>query len=146
MEYVEAAYPWAHAHCKKLFPGGFFEFRLSYGSRPEIYREFDRFHWTSRHQCTRFRNRYTGPVVVDISEWAKEDPNACLTDFLYYLEDNYNSVGCVLISEKPCSKELLAHIEKTVTIHKKVQRLESSEKTKRIIGFCTSEKGGQEHV
>ena len=97
MELIEADYAWSSAHCKKKFPS-YFEFRLSYGSRPEYFREFDRFHWTSRHQCTRFKNRYTGPVVVDVSEWAQESPNTCLTDFLYFLNDKFISEDCVLIS------------------------------------------------
>ena len=141
MELIEADYAWSAAHCKKKYPNGFFEFRLSYGNRPEYFREFDRFHWTSRHQCTRFKNRYSGPVVVDISEWAAESPNTCLTDFLYYLSD------CVLISEEPISKELLTHIERTVSIDRKIQKLKPKEaSSKCVIGFRVEEKEEREHV
>lgn len=146
MEYVEAEYPWSLEHCKKLFPNGYFEFRLGYGSRPEYYREFDRFHWTSRKQCARYKNRYTGPVVVDITEWADEEPNTCLTDFLYYLSDTFAPKDCVLISEKQCNKALLDHIEKTVAIQKKLQKLQSTETAKRVIGFTAPEKEEREHV
>lgn len=147
MELIEAEYTWSTAHCKKKFPDGYFEFCLSYGSRPEYFREFDRFHWTSRHQCTRFKNRYTGPVVVDLSEWAEESPNVCLTDFLYYLLDKYGSKDCVLISEKPLGKELLAHVEKTVALDRIIQRLKPKELlSKRVIGFQVEEKEEQEHV
>lgn len=145
MELIEAEYAWSSAHCKKKYPNGFFEFRLSYGNRPEYFREFDRFDWISRHQCTRFKNRYTGPVVVDISEWAAESPNTCLTDFLYYLTDN--SKDCVLISEEPIKKELLTHIEKAVSIDRKIQRLKSREpSSKCVIGFRAEEKEESEHV
>lgn len=141
MELIEADYAWSAAHCRKKYPNGFFEFRLSYGNRPEHYREFDRFHWTSRHQCTRFKNRYTGPVVVDISEWASESPNTCLTDFLYYLMDKCDAKDCVLISEEPIKKELLTHIEKTVSIDRKIQKLKSKEpSSKCVIGFRVEEK------
>lgn len=147
MELIEAEYIWSTAHCKKKFPNGYFEFRLSYGSRPEYFREFDRFHWTSRHQCTRFKNRYTGPVVVDLSEWAEESPNACLTDFLYYLSDKFGSKDCVLISEKPVGKELLAHIEKTIVLDRKILKLKPKElSSKRVIGFQAELKEEHEYV
>ena len=146
MEYVEAEYLWSLEHCKKLFPNGYFEFRLAYGSNPESYREFDRFHWSSRHQCTRYKNRYTGPVVVDLSEWAEDAPNTCLTDFLYYLTDTFADQDCVLITEKPCNKKLLEHIEKTVSIHRKNQKLKETENDKRVIGFSASGKEDREYV
>ena len=147
MELIEADYAWSSAHCKKKYPNGFFEFRLSYGNRPESFREFDRFHYISRHQYTRFKNRYTGPVVVDISEWAAESPNTCLTDFLYYLADTFDSKDCVLISEEPIKKELLTHIEKTVSIDRKIQKLKPKESSSKcVIGFRAGNKEDLEHV
>lgn len=145
MEYIEADYPWLRAYCSRLYPAGFFAFRLCYGEDPETYNEFNRFSWISRRQCTRYRNRYTGPVAVDISDWAEKEPNTCLTDFLYYLTDCFAESNCVLVSEKPCSKALMTHIEKTVRLTKKTLRLQNAGK-RRAIGFCTEGTEDVEYV
>lgn len=135
MEYIEADYQWMMNYCKEKFPNGFFEFRLGYGSRSEVYNEFNRFHWTSRHTGTRFKNKYDGPLVLDISEWADESPNTCLTDFLYYLADSFSPDACIIISEKTCSKELVDHIDKVLPIEKRICLLKEKNQAYRVIGF-----------
>ena len=82
------------AKCERIFPDGFFSFSVSTDSH---FSEIDRFLDESMAN-TRFRNYYTGNVVLDLSEWNKncefgEQFNA----FMYFIKDNTDKYNCVFI-------------------------------------------------
>ena len=107
---------------KKITEGDYFEFSLCYTDNESIRGEFERFREQSRKK-TRFKNRYEGPVAVDLSEW-NDTQNIYLEKFLYCLFDYSRNSLVVLTIEKECSQELLCYIK---NVFEEVKILKSGE-------------------
>lgn len=134
MELIQAKYEKALQYCKSKMNRKYFEFHFSYVPMNERFRELDRFIWEAKHQCTRYKNRYLGDIVIDISEWSDKEPNEYFHAFLYYIKDVYNEQKCIFISERVCEKSITEkmqeHFEITIrtfdispTISKKVNHI-----------------------
>lgn len=96
------------AKCERIFPDGFFSFSVSTDSH---FSEIDRFLDESMAN-TRFRNYYTGNVVLDLSEWNKncefgEQFNA----FMYFIKDNTDKYNCVFIIDSFCTYEFITKLK-----------------------------------
>lgn len=116
----------------------FFEFHFNYVSTNEIFRELDRFMWESRHDKTRFKNRYEGPVLIDLTEWNQNEQNEYFDAFMYYLKDNAYLEYTFIVQDE-CEKEFLDRLVFFFEIS--IEELEfRKERTKqRRIGFCFEE-------
>lgn len=145
MELIFADYAQAISHCRAVFGQRFFEFYFTYTPMQDRFREIDRYLWESKHACTRFANRYDGPVVIDLSDWSSAAPNDYFDAFLYFLKDQIDEDRCILISDKQCETAILKRLEKLFRLER-TDRLEPSAETRvRKIGFCAQEEEA-EHV
>jgi hypothetical protein len=91
-----------------------FEFVFSYVEQDERFRELDRFLWESRH-CLRFKNEYSGSVLIDLSGWNdKEDYefNEYFGAFMYYLKSKDDKMQVKFMVIGKCSKRLFVQLEK----------------------------------
>lgn len=142
MDLIIANYSKATEFCNTRLGKEYFSFCLSYVPGDYVFREIDRFRWESRHMYTRFKNHYSGPVVVDLTQWANHHPNNHFEAFFYYLKDHYQEHECILLSEKPCSNHIIEKLEEffplmiTDNLHS-----EKTRKYNRVIGFAAEEEG-----
>lgn len=113
-----------------------FEFHFTYVPRDERFRELDRFIWESRHTKTRFKNKYAGPVLIDITEWNFEIPNDYFTAFMFYLKDNPD-LECTFLAENEISSILLQKLSAFFEVN--VIKLETRETVHTNIGFYIEE-------
>ena len=133
-------------YCEDLFGKDYFEFCLSYVGDGAGFREIDRFLWESRHERTRYRNRYSGPVALDITAWADKYPNDYFDAFMYFISDAVKEGECVLTSEEKCGREICDRLGRFFTLE--VISLNSGKEsagTTRKIGF-TDEKEDEKDV
>lgn len=123
--------------CRKDYLDGFFEFDLPYVSENDRFREIDRFLWESRH-LTRFKNRYTGPIVVDISTWNEKFPNDYFKAFLLFIKDIESQLcPCTFISSNMCCEQIISSLKNVFDIN--IISLESNKNKGTKIGFLTDE-------
>lgn len=137
MYLLQGDYKKVKGFCNDLFTNGYFEFEFSYVSENERFREIDRYLWESRHECTRFKNRYEGDIVIGLNEWNKNDPNKYFDAFMYFIKDCQKFThSCILFVEDYVSESLLTSLKKHFDIITKEMGLDVKEnKSKRKIGF-----------
>lgn len=135
---IQGNYEKAKKHYEKSGKCDYFEFHLAYTPTNETFREIDRFLWESRHQKTRYRNRYEGPVLIDLSSWNGKETNTYFDAFMYFLKDN-SSFECTFIVQKQCSAQMEQKLESFFKIKKTVLE-QNSIPSKRTIGFDTEGK------
>ena len=116
MELIFADFATAISICEEQLGEKYYLFSLPYVATYDRFREIDRFLWESRHMYARFQNRYSGPVVVDVTEWCREEPNVYLEAFLFFLKDLEEKQPCILISEKLWDKPLIDTIRNFFTV------------------------------
>lgn len=124
---------------KEMKEGEYFEFKLPYVDENCVFREINRFNDESR-RMTRFKNKYTGNVSVDISDWAEKDTNEYFEAFAYFLLDRvleFESSEVVLTCEKECKQKFLSILEECFLEEICVTDLgvRHKAKEKRVIGF-----------
>ncbi len=134
---IQGKYEIAKQYYKEDMNQDFFEFHFVYTSANEVFRELNRFVWESRHYKTRFKNRYEGPALIDITEWNQGKLNDYFDAFLYFIKDSPH-LECTFIVQEICSQELLKKLESFFEIN--IEKLEvRNDKSKRQIGFCLKE-------
>lgn len=145
MKLILAPYADACTHCSELLGTDYFEFCFSYAAHDSRFREIDRFLWESRHEKSRFSNRYTGPAVIDITAWSSEMPNSYFDAFSYFLKDLTIDLPLVLISEKPLKEPIRSRLERFFELEITDLLVHKEEKKIRTIGFAV-QKEESEHV
>jgi len=115
----------------------FFKFCLAYTEPHMTFEEIDRFLWESRHEMTRFKNRYEGHVLVDLSAYndrLAHELSDYFNAFLYFLRGNPEYIVTFTTEEK-CSDSLREALERHFTLE--IITLEGAEnkKSPRIAGF-----------
>lgn len=138
MYLLQGDYPNVKDYCEELFADDYFEFELSYVSENEKFKEIDRFLWESRHECTRYKNRYNGNFAIGITEWNDKTPNKYFDAFMFFLKDYMSSArSCVIFVEDYIDKSLLNALKKhfNLTI-KELSLTEKDDFTMKKIGFC----------
>ncbi len=149
MRLIQGDYKKTIMYCSDMLKGDFFEFDFPFVPMDERFREIDRFLWESKHQCTRFKNRYEGCAIIDISDWSRHFPNDYFDAFMYFLKDNEAFTPCALISSEPCSSEVRGRLERLFSV-KEVNLFDNAETAgsrKTAIGFCIgSEEEDREDV
>lgn len=136
---IEGEYEKAKAYYKSAMIKDYFEFHFVYTSANEVFRELDRFIWESRHQKTRFKNQYKGPVFIDLTEWNGNDINKYFDAFLYYLKD-HACLECTFIVQNFCKASFLDKLNEFFEINVVKLDIRRDKEKKRRIGFY-SEKG-----
>lgn len=94
----------------KKTTGNYFGFELMPPASYVTFNELNRFRWESK-KLTRFKNRYEGNVIIDLTAW--NDGNFTCHEFeafMYYLKDNPGYV-CTFASEKNLDPLLLKRLE-----------------------------------
>ena len=99
-------------YCKTHSKSEPFIFKLAYADDNMPFKELNRFVWESRHRYTRFKNRYSGNAVIDMSDWTNERANDKLYAFLYFLKDREELISCVFISENECGRSFCEAVER----------------------------------
>ena len=117
----------------------YFEFELQ---SDNYHKELDRFLWESRKEMTEYKNRYEGPVVIDLSKWNHRQDNSFFEVFLYFLLDNVLTLTFI-IDEKQ-STSLITCLERHFEIKKKELSTELHSEERPRIGFYY--KGEDENV
>lgn len=144
MYLLQGDYSEVKGYCKTLFDDDYFEFEFPYVAENEKFREIDRFLWESRHECTRYKNRYDGNFVIGLNEWNESKPNKYFDAFMYFLSDKLRFArSCILFVEDCIDEELMTALEKHFNIvEKELTLTEKKSRTQRQIGFCiaTTEK------
>ena len=148
MRLIKGDYEKAVSYCREMIKGEFFEFDFPFVPMNEHFREIDRFLWESKHQCTRFENRFEGRAVIDISDWNRHYPNDYFDAFMYFMKDNEAYVSCTLISSEPWKSEVTDRLEKLFEVKEvDLSGGESSKKSGNVIGFAVDfEKGEKDNV
>lgn len=118
----------------------YFEFNLPYVDDNCVFKEINRFNDESR--CiTRFKNKYSGDVMVDITEWIDKSVNEYFEAFSYFILDRmleFPSSKFFLTCEKECTQEFLSVLEDCFKDDIQVIDLGVRKKTlssKRVVGF-----------
>ena len=139
MELVIANYEYTRSWCRDYFCNDYFEFCFSYTSLKDRFREIDRYLWESRHEKTRFLNRYCGAVVIDISEWSEAMPNDYFDAFMFFLKDLSTSCQIAMISDKACEEQIVTRLRRFFQIEiSDLLEKKDLQKTRRI-GFAVRE-------
>ena len=145
---IQGKYEEAITQCRSKIDGEYFEFCFSYTTAEERFREIDRFLWESRHQCTRYQNRYDGPVVVDLTQWARQYPNDYFDAFMYFLKDISCGRECIFISETVCGRQIVDRMSDLFDVNVitlDTVKTHSEKKKTNPIGFAFNEEE-KEHV
>lgn len=123
--------------------GRCFEFDFPYIDENAVFREINRFNDESK-KLTRFKNKYTGNVVVNLTSWIDKPINEYFTAFMYFLVDRtlkFNKSELIFTTEKVCPHEFLITIE--YYFGNKIQLIDLGVKTKDTkktsIGFITDD-------
>lgn len=106
MKLISGAYEALRERCDEQFRDGYFEFYFPYIDGDSRFREIDRFLYESKH-TVRYKNSYTGNVVIDLSEWNRRGHfNEYFDAFMYFVKDRMRSVNCIFITDRQCGDEL----------------------------------------
>ncbi len=116
----------------------FFEFNFTYAGMNENFREINRFLWESRHEKTRFRNKFEGNVLINLTSWNGMDLNEYFEAFMYFLKDD-PYLNVTFLIEKECDRELLEKLKLFFEIEKTEIGLDAPAKAVRPIGFTVSD-------
>ncbi len=145
---VQGTYRKAKEYIHTALKGSYFEFYFPYVDENAIFREINRFNDESK-KLTRFKNKYTGDVVVNLTDWVDKPINEYFSAFMYYLVDRtleFKNSKLIFTSEKICPREFLTTIENY--FDSKIQLIDLGVKTndikKHSIGFvapCDSKEG-----
>lgn len=135
---IQGEYEKAISHYKSTMLKDYFEFHFVYTSANEVFRELDRFIWESRHQKTRFKNQYKGPVLIDLTEWNGNDINEYFEAFLYYLKD-HSYLECTFIVQNLCEECFLDKLNEFFEIDVVELDIRKDKEKKRRIGFYLEE-------
>ena len=113
MKIITGSYEKVKQECSKYVDNTCFEFYFSYVSDSvERFREIDRFLYESRKR-TRFKNKYIGDIVIDVSDWNNEEKlNNYFDLFMYFVKDNMEHNRFILTADKQCSKALLLRLKR----------------------------------
>ena len=146
---IQGDYKQAIGFCRAVF-GDFFEFRFSYVSDSEIFRELDRFIWESKHHL-RFRNEFEGTAVIDLSAWnncSAHEFSEYFDAFMFYLQSKSDKINCAFMTDTygsvPLKDKLKSHFDKLCPVD-----LKPKEKTAGsgiTIGFHDARDGGKANV
>lgn len=127
----------AQGDCRKIkeyiytvLKGRCFEFDFPYIDENSIFREINRFNDESK-KLTRFKNKYTGDVVVNLTDWIDKPINEYFSAFMYYLVDRtleFKNSKLIFTSETICPREFLTTIENY--FDNKIQLIDLGVKTK----------------
>lgn len=135
---IQGKYEKAKAFYEKNVSKKYFEFQFAYVSQNEVFKEIDRFLWESRHQMTRFKNNYKGPVLIDLSCWNDNDLNTYFDAFMFLLKDN-GFYECTFMCQEECCEELLEKLKDYFEIS--ITSLDIEKKVKKMtIGFVAPDK------
>lgn len=147
MRLIQGNYEENISYCRDTIKEDFFEFDFPFVPMDTQFREIDRFLWESKHQCTRFKNRFEGQAVIDITDWNAVHPNDYFDAFLYFLKGNEDHLSCTLITSEPCTGEVMNRISKLFTV-KEVNLLTDSHPQKKMntIGFCADTEEENDYV
>ena len=137
---IQGTYEKAKEYYQTVMFEDYFEFCFAYTPTNQIFRELDRFIWESRHQMTRFKNRYAGPVLVDLTEWNAKHTNEYFEAFLYYLKDQ-PSLVCTFMIQNRCETWLLNLLKDFFEIDVIELETYADKEKKRRIGFCVEDGG-----
>ena len=129
--------------CRRLIGESYFDFYMPYVSdgAGTHFGEISRFLWESKKECARFKNSYSGPAVVDVTEWADGQSNTYFRAFVCFMKDREDSVPCVFTSEREFSGSILECIN-SVFETERVNLTEEMEKervNRRTIGFTADD-------
>lgn len=136
---IQGEYEKAKDYYKSTMLNDYFEFHFVYTSTNEVFRELDRFIWESKHQKARFKNRYAGPVLIDLTEWNSSEPNEYFDAFLYYLKDHVY-LECTFIVQNLCDECFLEKIRSFFEIYVVELEIQKGKDQKRRIGFYIEER------
>lgn len=135
---IQGDYEKAKKHYTQTMLKDYFEFHFVYASINEVFRELDRFIWESKHQMTRYKNEYTGPVLIDLTEWNAKESNEYFEAFMYYLKD-HAYLECTFIVQDKCEKPFLETLEKFFEVNIVELEIRKEKEHKRRIGFYIEE-------
>jgi len=136
---IQGEYEKAKDCYKSTMLKDYFEFHFVYTSTNEVFRELDRFIWESKHQKARFKNRYAGPVLIDLTEWNSNEPNEYFEAFLYYLKD-HAYLECTFIVQNLCEEGFLEKLRNFFEIDVVELEIQKGKDQKRRIGFYIEER------
>ncbi|MBQ8000285.1 MAG: hypothetical protein IJ298_03600 [Ruminococcus sp.] len=138
---IQGSYPKAKKHANKLMNSSYFEFYFPFVDESVTFREINRFNDESR-RLTRFKNKYTGNVAINITEWADKPLNRYFIAFAYYILDRTLELcdsKVMLICECTCSQAFLNELEEH--FGDKIELVDlgtkDRESDRRRIGFVT---------
>lgn len=147
MKIITGPYEKVRKKCSEIFKTDFFEFSFPFVDEgAERFRELDRFLFESRKK-TRFKNRYKGNVVIDVSAWNDRGIfNDYFDSFMYFIIDSMDESGFILTADKPCSAELISRLKRFFDISE-ICLTKKKKAQKVTIGFApSSEKEDDEDV
>lgn len=144
VEIIQGNYEKAKQYYEASVRDEYFEFEFPYVPMEYSFKEIDRFLWESRHEKTRFKNYYSGAVLVDISGWNDKDFTQYFDAFMYFLKDNAAYV-CTFLVRSEMSKELEQKMREFFEI-KAVDLLEERKNKARTIGFADVKQEGANNV
>ena len=139
MKLIQGEYRKSKEYILNELKNDYFEFNLPYVDENSVFKEINRFNDESK-KCTRFKNEYSGNVVVNLSEWTNKPLNDYFIAFMCFLVDRtleFNNSKLIFICEQICPKELIYTIEDY--FDEKTQLIDIGVKTKdrqkTMIGF-----------
>lgn len=144
MKLIQGDYSKIKKYFKDNIGDTYFEFELPYVDENCVFKEINRFNDESR-MLTRFKNKYSGDVIVDITDWIDKPVNEYFEAFSYFVLDRmleFSSSKVFLTCEKECTQEFLSAIEECFKDNIQVTDLGVRKKTlsnKRVIGFALDE-------
>ncbi len=130
MKLVQGDYRKTKEYIYATLKGVCFEFYLPYVDENAVFREINRFNDESK-KLTRFKNKYTGDVVINLTDWVDKPINEYFSAFMYYLVDrtlNFKKSELIFTTEKVCPHEFLTTIEDY--FDNKIQVIDLGVKTK----------------
>ena len=138
MKIITGSYEKVKKEIEKLIGNDYFEFFFPYvEDSVDRFREIDRFLYESRKH-TRFKNRYVGNIVIDITDWNNRECNKYFDAFMYFVKDNTDLNRFIFTVDKPSSRELIERLSVFFTINEKsLETMKPKQKIK--IGFALPE-------
>ena len=138
MFFLQGDYKKIKGYCNDLFGKDYFEFEFTYVSENDKFKEIDRFLWESRHECTRYKNKYYGNLVIGLNEWNENEPNKYFEAFMYFLKDYLRYAhSCIFFVEAQAGNSLISAVEKYFDLLlKELPLTVKKEEANKKIGFC----------
>lgn len=130
MKLVQGDFRKTREYIYTALKGHYFEFYFPYIDENAVFREINRFNDESK-KLTRFKNKYTGNVVVNVTDWIDKPINEYFIAFMYFLVDRtleFKNSKLIFTSETICPREFLTTIENY--FDNKIQLIDLGVKTK----------------